>query len=85
LRNNSKSGIECLYKNPKSPENTPKNAKKQQSTETKSIVNRLPKYKLGQGPFFAFSLAGEDGSHPCHPSVMPLIQCISNMNSHKFF
>jgi len=27
LRNNSKSGIERLYKNPKSPENTPKNAK----------------------------------------------------------
>jgi len=27
LRNNSKSGVEWLYKNPKSPENTPKNAK----------------------------------------------------------
>jgi len=36
LRNNSKSGIERLYKNPKSPENTPKNAEKQQSTETKA-------------------------------------------------
>jgi len=39
LRNNSKPGIEQLYKNPKSPENTPKNAKKQQATETKRIVN----------------------------------------------
>jgi len=39
LRNNSKSGTERLYKNPKSAENTPKNAKKQQSTETKGIVN----------------------------------------------
>jgi len=39
LRNNSKSGIERLYKKRKSPENTPKNAKKQQSTETKRIVN----------------------------------------------
>jgi len=39
LRNNSKSGIEWLYKNLKSPENTPKNAKKQQSTEIKRIVN----------------------------------------------
>jgi len=28
-----------LYKNPKSPENTPKNAKKQKSTETTRIVN----------------------------------------------
>jgi len=25
------------------------------------------------------------GSHPCHLSVMSLIRCISNMNSHKFF
>ena len=33
LKNNGKSGIECFYKNPKSPENTPKHAKKQQSTE----------------------------------------------------
>jgi len=32
LRNNSKSGIERLYKNPESPENTPKNVRKQQST-----------------------------------------------------
>jgi len=24
-------------------------------------------------------------SHTCHPWVMPLITCISNMNSHKFF
>jgi len=37
LRNNSKSGIQRLYKNPKSPENTPKNAKKQQSAETKRM------------------------------------------------
>jgi len=28
LRNNSKSGIEQVYKNPNTPENTPKNAKK---------------------------------------------------------
>jgi len=33
-----KSGIERLYKKTKSPENTPKNAKKQ-STEIKQIVN----------------------------------------------
>jgi len=39
LINNKKSGIERLYKNPKSPENTPKNAKEQQSTETKRMVN----------------------------------------------
>jgi len=31
--------MERLYKNQKSPENIPKNAKKQQSTETKRIVN----------------------------------------------
>ena len=31
--------ISTLYKNQKSPENTPKNAKEQQSTETKRIVN----------------------------------------------
>jgi len=37
LRNNSKPGIEQLYKNPKSLENTPKHAKNNndQSTETK--------------------------------------------------
>jgi len=39
MRNNSKPGIEQLYKNPKSPANTPKNAKKQQSVETKRLVN----------------------------------------------
>jgi len=39
LRNNKKSSIERLYKNPKSLENSPKNAKNQQSTETKRIVN----------------------------------------------
>jgi len=39
VTNNSKPGIERLYKNPKSTENTPKSAKKQQSTETKRIVN----------------------------------------------
>jgi len=39
----------------------------------------MPKYKLGRGPVFTFSLAG-GGS-----SVIPLIRCISNMNSHKFF
>jgi len=36
-RNYSKSGIEWLYKNPKSPENTPNSATKQQSTETKRM------------------------------------------------
>jgi len=39
LRNNSKSGIERLYKNLNTPENTPKNAKKQLSTDIKGIVN----------------------------------------------
>jgi len=39
LINNSKSGIERLYKNPKSLEITPTNAKKQQSIQTKRIVN----------------------------------------------
>jgi len=39
LRNNSKSGIERLYKNLNIPENTSKNAKKQLSTEVKRIVN----------------------------------------------
>jgi len=42
-------------------------------------------YKLGRGPAFTFSLAGEGGSHTCHPSVMPLIRCISNMNRHNFW
>jgi len=41
LRNNTKPGIEQLYKNPKSPENTPKNAKKQQSTETKIVNTKI--------------------------------------------
>jgi len=41
LRNNRKSSTERLYENPKSPENTPKIAKKQQSTETKKIVNTV--------------------------------------------
>jgi len=39
LTSNSKSGVERLYKNPKSPEKTPKNEGKQQSTESKRIVN----------------------------------------------
>jgi len=56
VRNNGKSGIERLCKNPKSPENTPKDAKKQQSTETKRIVNTI---KQGiRGSVFTFSLEG---------------------------
>jgi len=62
VRNNSKSGIERQLKKTKSPENTPKHAKKQ-STETKRIV---PKYKLDRGPVFTSSCLG-GGSHPCHP------------------
>jgi len=56
LRNNRKSGFERLYKSPKSLENTPKNAKKQQSTETKRIVNT--KLQASRGSVFTFSLAG---------------------------
>jgi len=52
LRNNSKSGIERLYKNPKSPENTPKNAKKEQSVETKRIGNTKIQARQGPGPGF---------------------------------
>jgi len=40
----------------KSPENTSKNAKKQQSTETKRIVNT--KCKVGRVPVYTFSLTG---------------------------
>jgi len=40
LRNISKPGIEQLHKNPKSPENTPKNAKKQ-STQTKIVNTKI--------------------------------------------
>ena len=54
LRNTSKSDIQRLYKNPKSPENTPKNAKKQQSTETKRIVDT--KIQSRQGPSFQIQL-----------------------------
>jgi len=39
VKKQSQIRIERLYKNPKSLKNTPKNAKKQQSTETKRIVN----------------------------------------------
>jgi len=48
LTNNSKSGIERLYKNPKTPENIPKNQKNQQSTETTRIVHT----KVMQGSGF---------------------------------
>jgi len=57
MRNSSKYGIEQLYKNPKSTENTPKNAKKQQSTETKRIVNTKIRARHGP-PIFTFSLVG---------------------------
>jgi len=50
LRNNSKSGIEQLYKNLNISENTPKNAKKQLSTEIKRIVNT--KIQAREGPGF---------------------------------
>ena len=81
LRNDSKSGIERLYKNPKSPDIAPKNAKKQQSTETKRS-----KYQNASqvGARYLHLAWQRGGSHPCHPSVMPLIRCISNMNSYKF-
>jgi len=52
LKNNSKSGIECLYRNPKSPENTPKNAKKKQSAETKTIVKSKIQARQRPGPGF---------------------------------
>jgi len=59
---NSKSGIEPLYKNPKSPEHTTKNAKKQQSTEIKRIVNTKIQATLGPSFYvFTFSLAGGAG------------------------
>jgi len=45
----------------------------------------MPQYKLGRGPVFTVNFVRGVGSHPFHPSVMPLIRCISNMNSHKFF
>jgi len=45
----------------------------------------MPKYKLDRGQIFVFSLARGVDSYPCRLSVMPLIRCVSNMNSHKFF
>jgi len=39
LRNNSEPGIEQLYKNPKSTENTPKNAKKATIYWNQRVVN----------------------------------------------
>jgi len=71
LMHNSKSGIEPLYKNPKSPEHTTKNAKKQQSTEIKRIVNTKIQATLGPSFYvFTFSLAGGAGrfAPPLGPS-----------------
>jgi len=48
LKNNSKSGVEQLCKDPKSPENTPKNAKKT-SSESKRIVNTKIQARLRPG------------------------------------
>jgi len=42
--------------NPKSPENTPKNAKSNNILKTKRIL--IPKYKVGGGPVFIFILLG---------------------------
>jgi len=61
-----------------------KTQKRQQSTVTKRIANTDIHARQGPG-FFIFSLAGEGGSHPCHPSVMPLIRCISNMSRHNIW
>ena len=73
LRSNSKSGIERLYKNPKSPENTPKNAKKQQSTEIKRIVDT--KIQARQGPSFYIQLGNVNMTSYCDVtnSVYPVI------------
>jgi len=49
----------------------------------KRIVNTKIQARWGPG-FYIYLDRGGD-SHPCHPSVMPLIRCISNMNSHNFF
>jgi len=43
--------MERQYKHQKSPENTPKNARKQQSTETKRIVNTKIQVRLGPGVY----------------------------------
>jgi len=87
LRNNRKSGIEWLYKNPKSPENTLNNEKKHNLLKPKECKYQNTTYVGArflplacQGGRFA-PVRG-DG---CHPFVMPLIRCISNMNSHNFF
>jgi len=54
LKNNSKPGIERLYKNLKTPENTPKITQKQLSTGIKRIANT--KIQATWGPGFYIQL-----------------------------
>ena len=49
--------MDISYYNPKSPENTPKNAKNNNLLKTKRILN--PKYKLSYGPFFHLACQGK--------------------------
>ena len=63
-----------IKKNQKSPENTLKNAKKQQPTVLQTKKYWIPKYKLSGGLDFTFSLpGGQGGSHLFSLSGTPLL------------
>jgi len=49
---------------PKSPENNPKNAKKQQPTETQTSTKTEISLKVAAGPVFTFRLPGGGAFRP---------------------
>jgi len=63
LRNNSESGFGRLYKNPKSPKNTLKNAKKKQPTENPNNS----KYQNTREVGIRFLDLGSQGAVPALP------------------
>jgi len=65
LRNDGESGWGWLYWNPKSPENYPLKAQKNNLLKTKRILK--PKYKPSEGRVFTLSLLGGGDSPLCPP------------------
>jgi len=70
LRNDGESGWGWLYWNPKSPENYPLKAQKNNLLKTKRILK--PKYKPSEGRVFTLSLLGGGIRPSAHQSITAL-------------
>jgi len=76
LRKDNQSGCECLYKNPKPPEKYPKIFRTTQKNNKLLKTQKIPYTEISYvGDRFVLLACqgGRGGSHPCPPSVTPLL------------